>query len=274
MNRINATLKKLRESGRKALVPYVVCGDPSIEATLPILHALADAGSDIIELGVPFSDPMAEGPVIQKGHERALANQMSLRKTMAIVGQFRETNKETPVVLMGYTNPIEKMGYQQFVEQASSQGVDGVLTVDLPPDEAGELNHYLKQADMENIFLIAPTTTYEREQMITGMASGYLYYVSLKGVTGAGHLDVASVQEKVSEIKTLTQLPVCVGFGIKDGESAKAVCRVADGAVVGSVLVDRVAKLYASGEIDPEKLAGEVSVIISDIRTAIDQQER
>ena len=271
MNRIYNTLQSLAEQGRKALVPYIVCGDPTPNATLPMLLALAENGADIIELGVPFSDPMAEGPVIQKGHERALAQGMSLLQTLKIVSQFRQTNQHTPIVLMGYANPIERMGYQRFVEQAGAAGVDGVLTVDLPPEEAEEFNALLKKGNMENIFLIAPTTTREREEMITQLAGGYLYYVSLKGVTGAGHLDLDSVKTKVSEIKTLTSLPVCVGFGIKDPTSAAAICEVADGAVVGSVLVDKIAQLNMAGEISSDRIAGEVSAIIKEMRTAIDQ---
>lgn len=263
---------RLKAEGKKALVPYVVSGDPVPEATLPILHALVDAGADIIELGVPFSDPMAEGPVIQKGHERALQHRMSLKRTLEIVREFRVSNQETPVVLMGYANPIEKMGYESFAAIAREAGVDGVLTVDLPPEEAEQLNVYLKAADIENIFLIAPTTSPEREKMISSLAGGYLYYVSLKGVTGAGHLDIDSVKSKLAEIRDVTPLPVCVGFGIKDPASASSICEIADGAVVGSVLVDCAAKLYNEGHDAPEELAAGVAEIIRAMRQAIDSR--
>ena len=271
MNRIDTTLARLRESGKKALVPYIVAGDPALDVTLPTLHALVKAGADIIELGVPFSDPMAEGPVIQKGHERALANGMSLRGALRLVEQFRAVDQQTPIVLMGYANPIEKMGYEKFAEAAKAAGVDGVLTVDLPPEEARELNTHLAARGIVDIFLIAPTTTTARVKMIVALASGYLYYVSLKGVTGAGHLDVASVDKKMKEIKSLTNLPVCVGFGIKDADSARAVSQMADGVVVGSVLVAKMADCQSSGEHDPNVIAGQVSAIIAAIRSAIDQ---
>lgn len=270
MNRIDETLENLRKTGKKALVPYIVAGDPTLEATLPVLHALVASGADIIELGVPFSDPMAEGPVIQKGHERALANGASLKVVLGLVEAFRQEDPHTPIVLMGYANPIEKMGYGEFAKAARKAGVDGLLTVDLPPEEATGLNQALIAEGIENIFLIAPTTTRERQKMIIELATGYLYYVSLKGVTGAGHLDVQAVSEKMAEIKSLTRLPVCVGFGIKDAESARAVAKVADGVVVGSVLVDKMANCSAQG-VGAQEIASRVSTIIKPIRKALDQ---
>jgi len=270
MNRINQCLSDLGQQGRKALIPYIVVGDPSVDVTLATMHELVARGADILELGVAFSDPTAEGPVIQKAHERALESGTSLQCALDVVAQFRESNNRTPVVLMGYTNPIERMGYSNFVERAKTVGVDGVLTVDLPPEEAADFTAMLRGADIENIFLITPTTTLERQKMIVALAGGYLYYVSLKGVTGAGHLDVNSVEMKLSEIKSLTQLPVCVGFGIKDAESAKAVAVLSEGVVVGSVLVNIMAEQEAQGNVKKQEIATAVSAIISDMRQAID----
>lgn len=270
MNRINTRFESLRQQGRKALIPYVVLGDPARDVTLPVMHAMVESGADIIELGVPFSDPTAEGPVIQKAHERALANGSSLRDALALVKQFRETDGETPVLLMGYANPIERMGYDAFIEAAVDAGVDGVLTVDLPPEEAQTFNQHLHDAQIENIFLLAPTSSDERQQMVTAMAGGFIYYVSLKGVTGAGNLDVESVDRHVQHIRSLTDLPVCVGFGIKDGASARAVAELSDGAVVGSVLVNRMAELAAAGEGDPAVYARAVSELLAEMRKALD----
>lgn len=267
MSRIKVCLSGLAKENKKALVPYIVCGDSRADVTLPTMHAMVKAGANIIELGVPFSDPMAEGPVIQKAHERALLHNMSLSDTLVIVKQFRETDNITPVVLMGYANPVERMGYGVFADRAQAAGVDGLLTVDLPPEEAADLNQELSRVGIDNIFLLAPTTTAERAKRICTMATGYLYYVSLKGVTGAGHLDVDAVKQRVQEYRELTDLPVCVGFGIKDANSAKQIAQVADGAVVGSVLVDKMAALQ--GE-DSDSIAESVSAIIADMRSAMD----
>lgn len=269
MNRITKTIEALRAEGRKALVPYIVSGDPSLELTVPAMHALVEAGADILELGIAFSDPTAEGPVIQRAHERALKNRASLRKTLAMVAQFRETNSDTPVVLMGYANPVEKMGYQTFTEEAKKAGVDGVLTVDLPPEEAVLFTEQLRAAGLENIFLVAPTTTSAREISISELAGGYIYYVSVKGVTGAGNLDVASVEAKVEQLRKVTDLPICVGFGIKDGASARAVSECSDGAVVGSVIVNRMAELAEQGAADEQILAG-ISELVREMRTVLD----
>lgn len=267
MNRITQRLSQLKAEGRKALVTYIVNGDPVPGATLATMHALVAAGADIIELGVPFSDPMADGPVIQLGHERALANHTSLRDTFALVQEFRQSNSCTPVVLMGYANPVERLGYAQVAKMAAEVGVDGFLTVDLPPEEASEFNRQLKQQSLENIFLLAPTTQDERMAQVAELASGFLYYVSLKGVTGAGHLDVNSVAEKVAQIRTHTQLPLCVGFGIKDADSAKAVAKVADGVVVGSLLVAKMGEL-ASESVDT--IASHTAALIAPMRAALD----
>lgn len=269
MNRIAKTLQALKSANKKAVVPYIVAGDPDLDTTLATLHALVDAGADIIELGVPFSDPMAEGPVIQLAHERALENNASLADVLELVARFRETNQDTPMVLMGYANPVEAMGYQAFADRASAAGVDGILTVDMPPEEAGELQAILAQRQIDIIYLIAPTTTEARMAKIAASATGYLYYVSVKGVTGAGNLDVAEVADKVAKIRELTDLPICVGFGIKDGESAKQISACADGAVIGSVLVSRMADC---GKAGIETAASETAAIISEIRNAVDSQ--
>lgn len=267
MNRITQTLNALKQANKKALVTYIVNGDPTPETTLPAMHALVESGADIIELGVPFSDPMAEGPVIQRGHERALAHGTSLTGTLDIVSAFRETNKFTPVVLMGYSNPIERMGYDVFAKKASDAGIDGLITVDLPPEEAGELDKSLREVDVKNIFLIAPTTTEKRMGDIAAMASGFIYYVSLKGVTGAGHLDISSVEEQVNKIRTKSDLPLLVGFGIKDSESATAVSSVADGVVVGSVLVNAMGESSAT---DQKEVLNKLKNIVHPIRAGLD----
>lgn len=238
MSRIAACLQACQESGRKAVIPYIVAGDPWREMTIPAMHTLVAAGADIIELGVPFSDPMAEGPVIQLGHERALAQGVGMRDVLSMVEEFRQQDNQTPIVLMGYANPVEVMGYEAFAQAAKIAGVDGVLTVDMPPEEAGEMRSIFQAQQLDTIFLIAPTTSESRTKAICDMATGYIYYVSLKGVTGAGHIDTDEVKSKVGLIKASTSLPVCVGFGIKDASSAATISEHADGVVVGSVLVN------------------------------------
>lgn len=262
VSRIASCMQQLKAANKKALVPYIVAGDPDYATTLATLRAMVKAGADILEIGVPFSDPMAEGPVIQKGHERALASGMSLKTVLEMVREFRSTDSVTPVVLMGYANPVERMGYAAFADAAAAAGVDGLLSVDIPPEEAGDLNRELKRVGIDNIFLLAPTTTDERARQICELATGYLYYVSLKGVTGAGNLDTTEVRDKLAHFRNYTSLPLCVGFGIKDAASARAVSETADGVVVGSVLVDRMAGLGA-GAIDS------VAAIVADIRQAI-----
>ena len=232
------------------------------------MQSLVDNGVDIIELGVPFSDPMAEGPVIQLGHERALAHNISLNDTIDAVAGFRRHDQQTPLVLMGYANPVERMGYAVFADKSAAAGVDGVIVVDLPPDEAVRLTSELKRVDIETIFLIAPTTTSARIEEIASIAGGFIYYVALKGVTGAGHLDTDAVKQKLTEIRRYTDLPICVGFGIKDATAAKAVAQHADGVVVGSVLVDKMGML--SGE-DNETIAEAVGDMAKNIRQGLDE---
>ena len=267
MNRINQCMHALKKSQRKAFVAYIVSGDPYPSATLKTMRELVANGADIIELGIPFSDPMAEGPIIQLGHERALLHNTSLATTLSTVRQFRETNKHTPVLLMGYANPIERKGYDNFVTDAAAAGVDGVLTVDLPPEEATELNDKLKHAGLDNIFLLAPTTRPSRICEVVSLASGFVYYVSLKGVTGAGHLDLDSVKHKVAEIRQMTDLPLCIGFGIKDSASANAVAQYGDGVVIGSVFVDKMGRLASAGG---DTIAAAVGELAADIRQGLD----
>ena len=241
MSRIGPVLARLQREGRKALIPYVTAGDPYADATVDVMRGLVAGGADVIELGVPFSDPMADGPVIQKASERALARGIGLLQIFEIVRGFRAGDTVTPVVLMGYANPIERFdqrrGAGAFVREAAAAGVDGVLVVDYPAQECGEFAAQLKAAGLDLIFLLAPTTTDARIQAVARMASGYVYYVSLKGVTGAGHLDVASVARAMPGIRKHVKLPVGVGFGIRDAEGARAVAKVADAVVIGSRLV-------------------------------------
>jgi tryptophan synthase alpha chain len=230
------------------------------------MRALVEAGVDIIELGIPFSDPMAEGPVIQKAHERALVHKASLRSTLALVKNFREENTKTPIVLMGYANPIERLGYANFAKAAADAGVDGVLTVDLPPEEAKELDAELQSYGLENIFLVAPTTTDARIEEIAKVARGFIYYVSLKGVTGASNLDIESVEQNVARIKAKSSLPVQVGFGIKDADSAKQVSECSEGVVVGSALV----KLMTDSDESVESICQKLSGLLKPMRTVLD----
>jgi tryptophan synthase alpha chain len=264
MNRIDATFGKLRAAGRTALIPYVTAGDPSPALTLPIMRALVGAGADVIELGVPFSDPMADGPVIQRASERALARHVGLKDVLATVAAFRREDDRTPVVLMGYANPIEAMGAQAFADRARDAGVDGVLVVDYPPEEAAEFAALLGTRGIAPIFLVAPTTPESRVAAIAKLARGYVYYVSLKGVTGAGHLDTAEVARKLAEVRRHVALPVGVGFGIRDAASAKAVGAVADAVVIGSRLIQEI-------EAGPEETAAaRAGAWLAGIRSALD----
>lgn len=263
MSRIQNTFSRLQAAGRQALIPYITAGDPNPAATVDVMHALVAGGADIIELGVPFSDPMADGPVIQRASERALAHGMSLRKVIAMVAEFRKSDPDTPVVLMGYANPMEAMGYEAFSEVASAAGVDGVLTVDLPPEEAPERVAVLKRFGIDPIFLLAPTTPVSRMQAVAKLAGGYVYYVSLKGVTGAANLDIASVAAKLNELRQHIALPIGVGFGIRDAASAKAVAGVADAVIIGSRIVQEV----ENGEAG---LAERLKTFLSGVRAAMD----
>lgn len=268
MGRIERCFRSWRQNNRKALVSYVVNGDPRPQVTQATLQALVDKGADIIELGVPFSDPMAEGPVIQLGHERALAHDVSLDDTIDTAAEFRQYNQHTPLVLMGYANPIERMGYATFADRSAAAGVDGVIIVDLPADEAASLHIQLQRVGVDIICLLAPNTTASRIQEIVSIAGGFIYYVALKGVTGAGHLNTDSVKQKLAEIRRYTDLPICVGFGIKDAATAQVVAQYADGAVVGSVLVDKMGEL--AGDSDAA-IATAIGDIVQPIRRGLDQ---
>lgn len=254
MKRIETRFAALKTANRKALIPFITGGDPSPAHTVGMMHALVAGGADVIELGMPFSDPMADGPTIQLACERALAAGTSISKILAMVAEFRATDSTTPVVLMGYLNPIEHRGIAAFAAQAREAGVDGVLIVDLAVEEAPEFAPVFKQAGLDLIFLIAPTSTRARIAKVAEQASGYLYYVSLKGVTGSAALDVGSVALKLAEIRSITSLPLAVGFGIRDAETAAAVGAVADGVVVGSALVGEVEKHAQSPEVLPALL--------------------
>ena len=269
MSRIADRFEQLAQQGRKALIPYVVAGDPGLDVTVPLMHRMVECGADIIELGVPFSDPMSEGPVLQLGHERALANGTSLHSVLDMVREFRQADTDTPVLLMGYANPVVHMGYREFADAAAAAGVDALLTVDIPPEEVAPVNAELQRVGMDNIFLVAPTTPTARIRRITDAASGFIYYVSLKGVTGAGHLDVDDVAHHLDLIRAQSALPVAVGFGIKDAASAQAVASVADGVVVGSALVNSMAKaIDASG--DHEAAMAAALSLLAEIRKGID----
>ncbi|MCW8848023.1 MAG: tryptophan synthase subunit alpha [Sedimenticola sp.] len=266
MSRIGQRFKQLEEQSRVALIPFVTAGDPNPAITVPLMHAMVEAGADIIELGVPFSDPMADGPVIQRASERALEHGVSLRDVLGMVSQFRASDTTTPVVLMGYLNPVEVMGYEAFAEAAAEAGVDGLLTVDLPPEEADDLLAAIKPKGIDPIFLIAPTTTDERMQRICDAASGFVYYVSVKGITGASHLAIGEVAAKTAQIRKHTTLPVGVGFGISSAEKAQAVAQVGDAVIVGSVLVKRIEELNER----PDEIAPAIAQILSAMRQAID----
>ena len=266
MSRIAARFAALKARERTALIPFVTAGDPSPAVTVPVMHAMVEAGADLIELGVPFSDPMADGPVIQRASERALAAGMSFAKVLDIVREFRSRDEETPVVLMGYLNPLEAAGYAQAAKHSAQAGVDGFITVDLPPEEAEELVREVRAVGIDPVFLVAPTSTDERIARICSKASGFVYYVSLKGVTGAANLDVDEVAERMARIRRVTDLPVGVGFGIRDGVSAARVARISDAVVVGSAVVSRV---EANAEF-PDALPGILAAFIRELRSAMD----
>ncbi len=267
MSRIARRFDALRRQGRTALVPYVTAGDPTPEITVPLMHAMVKAGADLIELGVPFSDPMADGPVIQRATERALLHHVRLADVLAMVRRFRSEDAHTPVVLMGYLNPIEACGYEAFAAAAAKAGVDGVLTVDLPPEEGETLLAACRAAQLDPIFLLAPNTSAQRVQAITAAASGFVYYVSLKGVTGAANLDLAEVGRRVQGIRAATPLPVGVGFGIRDAETAGQVAQVADAVVVGSALV----RLLETHAAEAEQAIAAVAGLVEEMRTAMDR---
>lgn len=265
MNRISGTFSTLKTKNRKALIPFITAGDPNPAITVQLMHQLVQSGADIIELGIPFSDPMADGPTIQRSSERALKHHVSLNSVLDMVAEFRKTNTATPVVLMGYANPIEAMGYELFAAKAKDCGVDGVLIVDYPPEESGEWVQCLDQHGIDAIFLLSPTTPLERIQQVAKMAKGYIYYVSLKGVTGASHLDLQNVSLVLKRLRQYISLPIGVGFGIRDGETARAVADLADAVVVGSRIIEEIEK--SSGA----ELLNNVGGLLSTLRRAIDE---
>jgi len=267
MNRIDATFERQRAAGRTVLIPYVTAGDPSLAVTGGVMDALVDAGADIIELGVPFSDPMADGPVIQRASERALAQGVGLTDVLDLVVAFRARDAKTPVVLMGYANPVEAMGVQVFVDRARDAGVDGVIIVDYPPEEATEFAALLRARGVAPIFLIAPTTPDDRIERIAKIAAGYVYYVSLKGVTGAGNLDAGDVARKLAEIRRHVSLPVGVGFGIRDAASARAIAAHADAVVIGSRIITEIEHGV------PAEAARRAGAFLATIRRALDTRE-
>ncbi len=266
MSRLAGVFTQLKNSGRKALIPFVSAGDPNPDFTVPLMHEMVKAGVNVIELGVPFSDPMADGPVIQRASERALAHKMSLRRTLAMAAEFRKTDTQTPVVLMGYLNPIEAMGYEAFADAAQKADIDGVLTVDLPPEEAENCTTLLKARGIDPIFLLAPNSSSERIEKMDAIGSGYLYYVSLKGVTGAGHLDLDDVENKLQQIRAHSRLPVCIGFGVKDAETAKTIAVLGDGVVVGSTLISKIEANMAN----PQQAQNEIIELLTAMRSAMD----
>ncbi len=240
MSRISSTFAALSAQGRKGLIPFITAGDPEPGLTVALMHALVEGGADVIELGVPFSDPMADGPVIQRASERALANGVTLARVLEWVREFRQRDASTPVVLMGYANPIERMGLQAFADACAEAGVDGAIVVDYPPEESVEFSDAMRARGLDAIFLLAPTSTDARIAMVAERASGYVYYVSLKGVTGAGNLDVVQVLAQVERIKRTVRLPVGVGFGIRDGATARAIAAGADAVVIGTRLIQEL----------------------------------
>ncbi|PCJ28700.1 MAG: tryptophan synthase subunit alpha [SAR86 cluster bacterium] len=269
MSRIKQVAKQASQQGRKLLIPYLVAGDPDLSTTLALMHVLVDQGADIIELGIPFSDPSSDGPVIQRGVERALSKGVTLQNVLNLVAEFRQSNENTPIVLMGYLNPIEIMGYASFVENAASAGVDGVLVVDMPTTESEQLHGLLQEREIDTIYLVAPTTRDERLETICSHTSGYLYYVSLKGVTGAALTDYESVAANIAKLRERSDLPIVIGFGIKDADSAKAMGSLSDGVIIGSALVEQIAKL--SDQTNPnETILAQTTDVIKVAREALD----
>ena len=264
MSRIAGRFEALKKDGRKALIPYITAGDPHPALTVPLMHALVEGGADVVELGVPFSDPMADGPVIQRAGERALKHGVGLNDVLSLVRQFRQKDTTTPVVLMGYANPVEAMGVGRFLEGAKAAGVDGVIVVDYPPEECVDFAAQARKSGIDPIFLLAPTSTDERINEVARVGSGYLYYVSLRGVTGAGHIDLSEIAVKIPRIRAATHLPIGVGFGIRDAESARQVAQAADAVVIGSRIIQEI---EAAG---PEQAVARVKAFLAPIRKALD----
>ncbi|MDO8208338.1 MAG: tryptophan synthase subunit alpha [Gallionella sp.] len=265
MSRIQTTFDKLQQHNRRALIPFFTAGDPSPAMTVPLLHAMVAAGADVIELGVPFSDPMADGPTIQRASERSLKQGTSLRGVLDMVAEFRLQDNSTPIVLMGYGNPIEAMGWEVFARRCAEVGVDGVLTVDFPPEESHEAFEHLQRHGIDPIFLLAPTTLEARIEQVAKLARGYVYYVSLKGVTGSGNLDLSAIEQKLPQLRKHIKLPIGVGFGIRDAATARAVAKLCDGVVVGSRIVQQIEDSTEATVID------NVSALIKELRLAVDQ---
>lgn len=264
MSRIAQTFSRLQQQGRKALIPFVTAGDPAPDLSVPLMHAMVKAGADVLELGVPFSDPMADGPAIQRSSERAIKQGVSLRNVLGYVAEFRKTDDKTPVVLMGYANPIEHMGYESFAKSARASGVDGVLVVDYPPEEGGDLFRCLVEQKLDPIFLLAPTSNEARIAAVAKLARGYIYYVSLKGVTGAANIDLAEVTARLPRIKAVTKLPIGVGFGIRDAATAKSIASIADAVVIGSRIIQEIE------QSSKDNVLQNVAKLLTEIRSAMD----
>lgn len=268
MSRIKSCFERLQQQNKKALVSYITAGDPHPSKTVEIMHTLVEAGSDLIELGIPFSDPMADGPVIQAACERALKHDTSLNDVIDIVKHFRQENTQTPIVVMGYQNPMEIFGIEKFAKTANGL-IDGVITVDLPPEESKDVASVYQSENIDTIYLLAPTTKETRVQAITNLASGFLYYVSFKGITGANRIDARSVEEKVKQIKQFSTIPVAVGFGVKNAETAKSVASCADAVVVGSAIVSIIGE---HGE-DLATIKPKLKSLLHEIKDALDNRE-
>jgi len=264
MSRIAGRFAELKATGRKALIPYITAGDPLKSSTVPLLHGMVEAGSDILEIGVPFSDPMADGPAIQRASERALKNGIGLSDVLSLVAEFRKKDSTTPIVLMGYANPIEAMGVEKFVTAAKAAGVDGTIVVDYPPEECGPFADLCGRAGLDCIFLLAPTSTDARIREVARVGTGYLYYVSLKGVTGVKSVDVAEVADQLPRLRAASKLPIGVGFGIRDAASALAISKIADAVIIGTRIVQEIESAGA------EHAVARVKALLAPIREALD----
>ena len=263
MSKIKTTFLRLKNENKKALIPFITAGDPHPDMTVKMLHTLVESGADMIEVGIPFSDPMADGPVIQRASERALANNVGIKRTIQLVKEFRKKDTNTPIILMGYVNPIEAIGIEHFVGLIKDADVDGVITVDYPPEESKAFVALLKKQDIDSIFLLSPTTENSRIKLITEQATGFLYYVSLKGVTGSANIDINQVSERVNNIKKYSDLPIAVGFGVRDAETAKQVALISDAVVIGSRIINEVENSTQ------EDLLGRIRGLLSEIKSAI-----
>jgi tryptophan synthase alpha chain len=266
MSRIQSYFKSLKESNKKALIPFITAGDPHPSETVKLMHALVTSGADMIELGIPFSDPIADGPVIQRASERALKNSVGITSTIKLAAEFRKENKDTPVILMGYANPIEAIGIDNFIDLINDAGVDGVITVDYPPEESSVFVSKLRKYDIDSIFLLSPTTDDDRIKLIVDQASGFLYYVSLKGVTGSANIDIQQVADRVKNIQKHTDLPIAVGFGVRDAKTANEVALVSDAVVIGSRIVREIE------DADPDNLIPKINSLMTEIKSAIDSK--